>query len=107
GARVIAVQDHTGCVHNANGLDIHALLQFAEEHGGVANAPETESLAPADFWALETELLVPAALESQITAANAGAIRARIIVEGANGPTTPEADDILTSKGVLIVPDVI
>ncbi|MCI2809801.1 Glu/Leu/Phe/Val family dehydrogenase [Eoetvoesiella caeni] len=107
GAKIIAVQDHTGCVHNANGLDIHALLQYAEEHGGVAGAPETESMAPSDFWALETELLIPAALESQINADNAGSIQARIIVEGANGPTTPQADDILTSQGVLIVPDVI
>ena len=64
-------------------------------------------MAPSDFWALETELLIPAALESQINADNAGSIRARIIVEGANGPTTPQADDILTSQGVLIVPDVI
>ncbi|NYT63705.1 Glu/Leu/Phe/Val dehydrogenase [Alcaligenaceae bacterium] len=107
GAKVIAVHDHTGCVHNANGLDVLALTKHVEEHGGVAGCPNTESIAPADFWALETELLIPAALESQINASNANSIRAKIVIEGANGPTTPEADDILTANGTLIVPDVL
>ncbi|GAB2902771.1 Glu/Leu/Phe/Val dehydrogenase [Paralcaligenes sp. KSB-10] len=107
GAKVIAVQDHTGCVHNANGLNVMALLNHVEQTGGIAGAAEAESLNPADFWALETEILIPAALEGQINSSNANSIRARIVVEGANGPTTPEADDILASKGTLIVPDVV
>lgn len=107
GAKVIAVHDHTGCVHNANGLNVLALLAYVEEHGGIAGAPDAESLSPAEFWALDTEILIPAALEGQITLHNANSIRTKIIVEGANGPTTPEADDILTSKGVTIVPDVL
>jgi len=107
GAKVIAVQDHTGVVHNANGLDVLKVMQHVEEHGGVLGAPNSEPLTPAEFWALETEILIPAALEGQINEDNANSIRARIIIEGANGPTTPEADDILTSRGTLIVPDVI
>lgn len=107
GAKIIAVQDHTGCVHNANGLDVLGLLKYVEETGGVGDWPDAQSLAPEDFWALETEILIPAALESQINEGNANSIRTRIVIEGANGPTTPEADDILTSKGTLIVPDVI
>src|SRR5690606_3807052 len=107
GAKVIAIQDHTGCVHNSAGLDVLALLKHAEEHGGIAEAPNTESLSAAEFWALETELLIPAALEGQLHKDNANSVRAKIVIEGANGPTTPEADDILTSNGTLIVPDVL
>ncbi|MFA7669490.1 MAG: Glu/Leu/Phe/Val dehydrogenase [Burkholderiaceae bacterium] len=107
GAKVVAVQDHTGTVYNANGLDVLDLLKHVEENGGVIGAPEADSLAPEAFWELETDILIPAALEGQIHEGNANKIRARVIVEGANGPTTPEADDILTDKGVLIVPDVI
>lgn len=107
GAKVIAIQDHTGALHNANGLDVLALTKHAEETGGIAGAPDAEQISPADFWALETELLIPAALESQINLDNANTVRAKIVVEGANGPTTPDADDILTSKGTIIVPDVL
>ncbi|OWT58154.1 Glu/Leu/Phe/Val family dehydrogenase [Candidimonas nitroreducens] len=107
GAHVIAVQDHTGCVHNAKGLNVLALLDHVEKNGGVAGAPDSESLTAEEFWGLETEILIPAALEGQITRHNADLIRAAIVVEGANGPTTPEADDILASKGTIIVPDVV
>ena len=107
GARIIAVQDHTGCVHNAQGLNIPRLIQHAEETGGISGWTDGDTLSPAEFWALETEILIPAALESQLTRENAGTVRARIVVEGANGPTTPEADDILNEKGTLVVPDVI
>ena len=107
GAKVIAVQDHTGSLHNAKGLNVLALLKHAEEHGGIAGAPDAETLTPDEFWALETELLIPAALEGQLNAGNANSVRAKIIIEGANGPTTPEADDILTANGTLIVPDVL
>ncbi|NLY28289.1 MAG: Glu/Leu/Phe/Val dehydrogenase [Alcaligenaceae bacterium] len=107
GAKVIAVQDHTACLHNSNGLDVLSLLKHAEEHGGIAGTPNAEAISHDDFWALETELLIPAALEGQITARNAPTIRARIVIEGANGPTTPEADDILAANGTLVVPDVL
>jgi glutamate dehydrogenase (NAD(P)+) len=107
GAKVIAVYDHTGIVHNARGLDVPTLIDYVRGHGGVAGAPDTDTLTPEEFWALETEILIPAALEGQITHDNADLIRTRILVEGANGPTTPEADDIISAKGTIIVPDVV
>ena len=107
GAKVTAVQDHTGAVRNEFGLDVPALQAHVKEHGGVAGFADASALDPNDFWALETEFLIPAALESQITANNADRIRAKIVVEGANGPTTPEADDILAANGVKVVPDVL
>ncbi len=107
GAKVIAIYDHTGIVHNANGLNILALFDHARENGGVAGAADAQALTPEEFWSLETEILIPAALEGQITHDNADLIRARILVEGANGPTTPEADDIISAKGTVIVPDVV
>ena len=107
GAKVIAVQDHTGCVHNSGGLDVLGLLQHVEETGGVAGAHGADVLSSSEFWALETEILIPAALEGQLNEFNAETIRAKIVIEGANGPTTPEADDILTANGTIIVPDVL
>ncbi|WP_269496616.1 Glu/Leu/Phe/Val family dehydrogenase [Castellaniella sp. S9] len=107
GAKVVAIYDHTGIVHNAHGLNILALFDHVRTTGGVAGAPDTESLTPTEFWSLETEILIPAALEGQITHDNADLIHTKILVEGANGPTTPEADDIISSKGTMIVPDVV
>ncbi|MGG4605295.1 Glu/Leu/Phe/Val family dehydrogenase [Paenalcaligenes sp. Me131] len=107
GAKVIAAQDHTGTIYNAAGLNVTAVLEHVRSTGGVANAPDSEALANEDFWTLESEILIPAALEGQITAKNAASIRTRIVVEGANGPTTPEADDILTQNGVFVIPDVL
>jgi glutamate dehydrogenase (NAD(P)+) len=107
GAKVIAAQDHTGTVHNAAGLDVHKLLSHVSQHGGVGGFSGGQALDKNEFWTLETEFLIPAALESQITADNAAKVRAKIVVEGANGPTTPEADDILAENGVYVVPDVL
>ncbi|WP_373991529.1 Glu/Leu/Phe/Val dehydrogenase [Duganella sp. BuS-21] len=108
GSKVIAVQDHTGTVVNQAGLDIARLHQHVAEVGSVTGFPGAEAFMDRDaFWGIESDILIPAALEQQITAANASRIRTKIILEGANGPTTPEADDILTDKDVLIVPDVL
>ncbi len=107
GAKVIAAHDHTGTVHNAAGLDVHKLLSHVSQHGGVGGFSGGQALDKNEFWTLETEFLIPAALESQITADNAAKVRAKIVVEGANGPTTPEADDILAENGVYVVPDVL
>lgn len=106
GAKVISVYDHTGVVYNEAGLDTVALSKHVLENGGV-NGFEATNISAADFWALELEVLIPAALEGQITVDNADSIKTKMIVEGANGPTTPQADDILTSKGITIVPDVL
>ena len=108
GAKVTAVQDHTGTVVNQGGLDIAQLHKHVAEVGSVTGFPGAEAFLDRDaFWGIESDILIPAALEQQITAENAPRIRTKIILEGANGPTTPEADDILTDKDVLIVPDVL
>ncbi|NIC43479.1 Glu/Leu/Phe/Val dehydrogenase [Aquabacterium sp. A08] len=107
GARVVAVQDHAGTVYREAGLDIPALLAHAAAHGSVAGFPGAEALASDAFWDVPCDILIPAALEQQITEANAGRLRARMVIEGANGPTTPLADDILRERGVLVLPDVI
>jgi glutamate dehydrogenase (NAD(P)+) len=108
GAKVIAVQDHTGTIVCDAGLDIPSLQTYAKETGTVTGFPGADPLDDQQaFWSLDCDILIPAALEQQITERNADKVRAKIILEGANGPTTPLADDILQQKGVLIVPDVI
>jgi len=107
GATVVAVQDHGGTVYQASGLDVPALLRHVGEHGSVKGFTPAETLPDAQFWGVDCDILIPAALEQQITAANAHQIQARMVIEGANGPTTPEADDILHERGILVVPDVI
>ena len=108
GARIVAVQDQSGQVYREAGLDPRALLTHLRQSGGrLTGLPDAEALTADEFWRLPCEFLVPAALEGQITEANAGGIAARIVVEGANGPTTPAADDILAERGILVVPDVI
>jgi len=106
GARIVAVQDHTGSIYHPQGLDVAQLLAHVAACGGVAAFAGAQALDGAAFWGVDCDILIPAALEGQITHANAGQIRAKIVVEGANGPTTPEADDILGDKGVLVLPDV-
>ena len=107
GAKVVAVQDHTGTVHNASGLDVPALLAHVKAQGGVGGFAGGEHMADDAFWGVACDILIPAALEGQITKDNAARIQARMVIEGANVPTTPEADDILHDKGVLVLPDVI
>ena len=107
GAKVVAVQDHTGTIFSNNGFDVPALLEHVGNTGGVGGFADSEVMDNADFWAVNCDILIPAALEGQITKDNAGQIKAKLVIEGANGPTTPEADDILTDKGVLVLPDVI
>lgn len=107
GARVVAVQDHVTTVYDEGGLDVPALLAHVAENGSVEGFAAEAVLTSEQFWGIDCDILIPAALEQQINATNAHQIRAKIILEGANGPTTPEADDILKEKGVLIVPDVL
>lgn len=107
GCRVVAVQDHAGTVHREAGLDVPALLAHAAATGSVRGFAGGTAIEAGAFWSVPCDVLVPAALEQQVGADNAGAIRARLVVEGANGPTTPEADDILRARGVTVVPDVI
>ncbi len=107
GAKVVAVQDHTGTLYKESGIDAVALLEHVAKHGGVGGYAEADKIANEDFWTIESDILIPAALENQITEQNAGKIRTKIVVEGANGPTTTAADDILHDKGILVIPDVV
>ncbi|MBP6800560.1 MAG: hypothetical protein RLZZ220_1448 [Pseudomonadota bacterium] len=108
GATIVAIQDVAGTIYNKDGIDPHALGRFL---GGNPRAlldyPAAEAIANADFWGVDCDILLPAALEKQITEANADRIKARLIVEGANGPTTPLAEDILLGKGCTVLPDVL
>ncbi len=107
GAKVVAVQDHGGTIYKASGLNVVALLAHVATNGSVAGFADAEVIANDAFWDVDCDILIPAALEQQITAANAGRIRAKMVIEGANGPTTPEADDILQERNILVLPDVI
>jgi glutamate dehydrogenase (NAD(P)+) len=107
GAKVVAVQDHGGTIFKESGLDVPALLKHVAETGSVGGFKGAEVIANDAFWDVPCDILIPAALEQQITATNAGRITARMVIEGANGPTTPAADDILHERNVLVLPDVI
>lgn len=107
GAKVIAVSDSKGSVYNACGLDTRDLLAYAKIRGTVVGYRDAEPISNPDLLELECEVLMPCALENQLTAANAPRVRAKIIAEGANGPLTPDADDILLTKGVFIIPDIL
>jgi len=107
GATVIAVSDSKGGIFHPGGLDPAAVLHYKGANGTVVGFPETDRISNAELLELPCDILVPAALENQITGANAGQIKARIVAEAANGPTTPEADEILYDRGVLVLPDVL
>ncbi len=107
GCRVVAVSDVRGGIYNANGLDLSALQGLARAGQWVRDFPGGDAVTNAELLELPCEILIPAALEGQLTARNAGAIQARLIVEGANGPTTAEADRLLRDRGILILPDVL
>ena len=107
GARVVAVQDHAGTIYREAGFDVPALQAYVDATGSVAGFAQAEAIPNDAFWDVDCDILIPAALEQQITERNANRIRARLVIEGANGPTTPQADDILHERGILVVPDVI
>ncbi|WP_442862803.1 Glu/Leu/Phe/Val family dehydrogenase [Acinetobacter sp. ME22] len=107
GAKVVCVQDHTGTIFNEVGLNTQALQQHVQQHGGVAGFADATEIEADAFWDVQAEILIPAALEGQITAERAEKLQARLVLEGANGPTYPEADDILHRRGIIVVPDVI
>jgi glutamate dehydrogenase (NAD(P)+) len=107
GARIVAVTDWKGGVHNAKGLDVQKLIAYVQQHKTVDRFPGGEALFPAELFKLDVDILIPAALENQITIENAPLIKARIVVEGANGPTTPDAHRYLHEHGVFVVPDIL
>jgi len=107
GYKVIGVADIEGGLFNPNGLDLPQLLEFAKKHGTVKGFPGGEEIGNQEILEQDCEVLLPAATESVITSKNAGKIKTRILVEGANGPTTSPADDILFDRGVFVIPDIL
>ena len=106
GAKLVAASDVSGTIHNPDGLDVPALLKHVAAKKGVAGFPGSKPLATS-IIEVDCDVLVPAALENQITAENAALVKAKIIGEGANGPTTPDADTILQERGVWVIPDIL
>jgi len=107
GVKVVAVSDVKGAIYNADGLDCNDVEKFAQANGSVVGYPGAQVITNAELLALEVTILSPCAMELQITKDNAANVKAQIVAEGANGPTTPEADEILSAKGVFVVPDIL
>jgi glutamate dehydrogenase (NAD(P)+) len=108
GSRVVAVSDSTGGIHDPSGLDIAKVIAWKQEHGTVQGFPGAKDISNAEILEVECDILIPAALENQITAANAGNVKAKLVAEAANGPTTPEADEILfKSWKTFMIPDIL
>jgi glutamate dehydrogenase (NAD(P)+) len=106
GSKVVAVSDSRGGIHNPAGLDLEALVRYKTRTGSVVGFPEGQNVTNQELLELPCDILIPAALEGQIGAHNAGRIQARLIAEAANGPTSPEADRILFDRGVFVLPDI-
>jgi glutamate dehydrogenase (NAD(P)+) len=108
GSSVVAVSDSTGGIHAPDGLDINKVVAWKQEHGTVQGFPGAKDISNAEVLEVDCDILIPAALENQITAANAGNIKAKLVAEAANGPTTPEADEILfKSWKTFMIPDIL
>ncbi len=108
GCKIVAISDVTGGYYNADGIDIAAAIAYSEENDRqLTDFPGAEPITNEELLTLEVDVLAPCAKEDQITAANAGDIKAKIVAEGANGPTTPKADEILNANGVLVIPDIL
>jgi glutamate dehydrogenase (NAD(P)+) len=107
GFKIVAIAEWDGAVFNRNGLDIDALHDFRRDSGSIVGFPEAEALDKDEALLIDCDVLIPAAHENVITSANAGRIRAKILCEGANGPTTYVADSILAEKKVFVIPDIL
>jgi len=107
GANVVAVSDSSGGIHRAEGLDIERVIAWKAEHGTVVGFPGSVDVSNTEILELDCDILIPAALENQITSRNAPRIKARIVAEAANGPTTPDADAILHDRGIFLIPDIL
>jgi glutamate dehydrogenase (NAD(P)+) len=107
GCKVVAIADRSGAIHDAKGIDIPAALAWISRNSLLEGFPGGDSIDNDELMSLDVDVLVPAAMENVITSENAGSVRARIICEGANGPTTAAADDILEAKGIFVIPDIL
>ncbi|WBG93296.1 Glu/Leu/Phe/Val dehydrogenase (plasmid) [Pantoea piersonii] len=107
GARVVAIQDHSATLYNERGIDLTALSDWQAQHRKIAGFTGAQEIDSEAFWNVQMDILIPAALEGQITLQRAKSLNCRLVLEGANGPTFPEADDMLAERGILVVPDVV
>jgi glutamate dehydrogenase (NAD(P)+) len=106
GARLLAVSDHTGGIHNGDGLPVEALAAHVKATGSVVGFTPAREVKAAEFWGTPADICVPAALENQVDEAVAKSLKVKLVAEGANGPMTPEAEAILEGRGVEILPDI-
>jgi len=104
---VVGLSDINGGVYNPKGINVLRALRYSKEHGTLLELPDTEAVTNEQLLELPCDILIPAALENQLTIENASRIKAHLIVEAANGPTTPEAERILYDRGTIIVPDIL
>jgi glutamate dehydrogenase (NAD(P)+) len=107
GSTIVAVSDSTGGIYRPEGLDVNSVIAWKQEHHTVTGFPGTRDISNAELLEVDCDILIPAALENQITERNASKIQARVIGEAANGPTTPEADEILYKNGKFVIPDIL
>ena len=107
GFTIVAVSDSSGAIHRADGLDVDHLIAHKKATGSVTGFPGASAIAAHEVLEVRCDVLVPAALENQVTSENAGRIQARLILEAANGPLTPDADILLERRGITVVPDVL
>jgi glutamate dehydrogenase (NAD(P)+) len=107
GAKIVGVGDHTGYQLDPDGLDVEALIAHAQQHGSLATAPRSTECSRDDFFAADADALIPAALQGQITEAEALMLTTKVIIEGANGPVTPEGEAVIESRGMDIIPDIL
>ncbi|HLJ32660.1 MAG TPA: Glu/Leu/Phe/Val dehydrogenase [Ktedonobacteraceae bacterium] len=107
GCKVVGLSDINGGVYNPNGIDVHKALHHSKEHGTLRGMPNTEPVTNMELLELPCDVLIPAALENQLTGRNASRVKARLIIEAANGPTSPDADHIFNDRGIVVVPDIL
>jgi len=107
GAKLLAVNDHTGSIHNPEGIDAEDLRDYVRVRGGLAGYKKAETVSREEFWKVKADILIPAAMENQITKANADLIDAKVIIEGANNPVSPLAEERLIERGIPIIPDIL
>jgi glutamate dehydrogenase (NAD(P)+) len=107
GASLVCAQDHSATLFNDKGIDVAALVAHTKASGAIAGFPGADNIASEDFWSVPSDILIPAALEGQITQERAAKLKTKIVLEGANGPTTTAADALLRDRGITVVPDVI
>ncbi|MGA8492768.1 MAG: Glu/Leu/Phe/Val dehydrogenase [Terriglobales bacterium] len=107
GYKIVGIIEVTGSLYNKNGIDVKTLSAYRQKHGTLAGFPEAEAADPAELLIADCDILIPAATENQITSRNADRVKCKILAEGANGPTTAAADEILADKGVFVIPDIL